>query len=72
MEESSSNKLLYILPLMAGFMWGSEGTFVRWLGAGGFTNINIVSARMVFSVVIMFLWILIYDRSLFKIKLKDI
>ena len=72
MEKSNSNKLLYILPLLAGFMWGSEGTFVRWLGAGGFTNINIVSARMVFSVVIMFLWILIYDRSLFKIKLKDI
>ena len=71
-EKSSSNKLLYILPLLAGFMWGSEGTFVRWLGSAGFANINIVSVRMVFSVIIMFLWILIYDRSLFKIKLKDI
>lgn len=58
--------------LLAGVLWGSMGLFVRGLNADNLASLEIVEIRTLFSSIIMGLFLLFYDRSLFKIRLKDI
>lgn len=60
------------LILLAGILWGSMGLFVRPLNAKGLSSWDIVFIRAFLTMVFMAVFILIKDRSLFKIKLKDI
>ncbi len=61
-----------MLILLAGILWGSMGLFVRGLNADGLTSLSIVEVRVLFAVMILGLFLLIYDRKLFRIRLKDI
>ena len=65
-------KFLLILPVLSGVLWGSAGIFIRGLTAAGMNSLTIVSTRMAVSVVIMLLFILLYDKSLLKIRLRDL
>ena len=65
-------KLSVLLPIFAGACWGMAGVFVRTLNAAGFTVGAIISFRLWISVLILFLAILCIDRSLFRIRLKDL
>lgn len=65
------NKLLILIPVIAGVLWGSVGVFVRVLTNAGFDNVSVLSVRMMFAAVILAVGIAIYDRKLFRIKLKD-
>lgn len=58
--------------VLAGIMWGSMGLFVRGLNADGLESLDIVEIRVLVSSIIMGLFLLFYDRSLFMIKLKDV
>lgn len=58
--------------LLAGILWGSMGLFVRGLNANNMESLEIVEIRSIFSAIIMGLFLLFYDKSLFKIKLKDL
>ena len=58
--------------VLAGIMWGSMGLFVRGLNADGLESLDIVEIRVLVSSIIMGLFLVFYDRSLFRIKLKDI
>lgn len=60
------------LILLAGILWGSMGLFVRPLNAKGLSSWDIVFVRAFLTMVFMAVLILVKDRSLFKIKLKDI
>ena len=60
------------LILLAGILWGSMGLFVRPLNAKGLSSWDIVFIRAFLTMVFMAVFILVKDRSLFKIKLKDI
>lgn len=60
------------LIISAAVLWGMMGIFVRTLNGYGFSSMQIVAVRVIFAAVLMGIVLLIKDRSLFKIKLKDI
>ena len=64
-------KLLLILPIIAGAMWGSGGVFVRELANSGFNSVTIFSTCIIVSAIILFFYLLIFNRDAFKIKIKD-
>ena len=65
-------QLLYLMPIVSGAMWGSAGIFVRKLTALGMNSYTVVSVRVVLAVIILAVWLGIYDKNLLKIKLKDL
>ena len=58
--------------VLAGLLWGCIGLFVRPLNALGLASMDIVFLRVLVTSVVMAVVLLIYDRTLFKIKIKDI
>lgn len=67
------NKQLYwIFPLISGAMFGSVGIFVRKLDSFGMDNYTILSSRVLVATVLLFIGILIFDKSLLKIRLRDL
>lgn len=65
-------QLLYLMPIISGAMWGSAGIFVRKLTELGMNSYTVVSVRVVLAVLILAVWLGIYDRNLLKIKLNDL
>lgn len=61
-----------ILIILAGVLWGATGVFVRYFGSIGFSSLQTVALRVTFTAVVTLISLLIYDRKLLKIKLKDI
>ncbi|NLL52861.1 MAG: EamA family transporter [Peptococcaceae bacterium] len=61
-----------LLPLIAGILWGSVGVFVRKLTAFGMSNYTILSTRVLGAAILLFIGILVYNKSLLRIKIKDI
>ena len=60
-----------LLPIIAGICWGIAGVFVRTLSAAGFTVSAIISIRLWISSLILFLAILVIDKSMLRIRMKD-
>jgi drug/metabolite transporter (DMT)-like permease len=58
--------------LTAGILWGCLGIFVRKLNAHGLFSMDVVSLRAMVTCLCMALFLAFYDRTLFKIHLKDI
>ncbi|MBQ6336063.1 MAG: EamA family transporter [Ruminococcus sp.] len=65
-------KLAFLPVLLAGILWGCIGIFVRHYTALGLEPMQTVVIRIVIAAVLFSLFVLIYDRKLFKIKLKDL
>lgn len=65
-------KIAVLLVIVAGTLWGGIGYFVRAFQASGLSSMQIVAIRMVISAVVFTLYALIFNRKLFKIKLKDL
>ena len=65
-------QILYLMPIISGAMWGSAGIFVRKLTELGMNSYTVVSVRVVLAVLILAIWLGIYDKDLLKIKLKDL
>lgn len=65
-------QILYLMPIISGAMWGSAGIFVRKLTELGMNSYTVVSVRVVLAVLILAVWLGIYDRNLLKIKLNDL
>ncbi len=63
---------IQIFPVLSGVFWGSAGIFVRKFEALGFNSISIVELRIIIAVVILLAGILIADKSMLKIQLKDL
>ena len=66
------NKFAVLMPLIAGTCWGASGVFVRTLSAAGFNNITIMTSRAIVGSSLVFLFLFFYDRSLLKIRKRDI
>ena len=62
--------ILYVLS--AGILWGFMGLFVRTLNVHGFYTMEITGLRSLVAMLLMGLFLLFYNRSLFRIKLKDL
>jgi len=60
------------LAILAGFLWGTIGFFVRYLTSLGLSNMTIVACRMAGAVLMMAVCLIIYDRRLLKIRIKDL
>ena len=65
-------KLMLVIPVMSGVLWGSAGIFVRTLSAFGFDNFTIITSRFLLAAVILFVGIMAVDRSMLKVRPKDI
>ena len=62
--------ILYVLT--AGILWGFMGLFVRTLNTHGFYTMEITGLRSLIAMILMGLFLMVYDRSLFRIKWKDL
>lgn len=72
-EASNKNSIQAVIAvLLAGILWGVINIFVRRLSAGGLDALQISLVRMTVSVIIFPLFVLITDRSKFRIRIKDI
>lgn len=69
---NSSKKIAPMQVLIAGTLWGSMGVFVRILGDYGLSSIQIASLRIIFGALIFLSILAVFDRSLLKIKWKDL
>ncbi len=68
----SSSKKGVICILAAGIMWGSIGIFVRSLNELGLQAMQLVFIRALITAVVLLVGVLIYDRNLLKIRLRDL
>ena len=66
------NKKALIAILAAGTFWGFMGLFVRVLNAAGFSSFEVAQARITTGLVIVGIYLLIFNRKLLKIRLRDI
>ena len=66
------NRLVYLLPILTGICFGSIGIFIRFFSEAGFNNMAILSTRNAISALILFLFLLVYDRNLLKCSVRDL
>lgn len=64
-------EIAVLFPIISGGLWGSAGIFIRKLSDFGLNSYTIISSRVLIALIILFIGILILDKSLLKIKLKD-
>ena len=72
MLQNRKYKLGIVSILMAGTLWGSMGIFVRKLAGNGLGSLEIVALRSLGALFMTGAILLIYNRKLFRIKMKDI
>lgn len=70
--EKSFKKITILLPVISGILWGSVGVFVRRLNSYGMDKYTILSTRTFIAVLVLLIGILVYDKSLFKIRIRDL
>ncbi|MBQ0052221.1 MAG: EamA family transporter [Treponema sp.] len=64
---------MYLLcVILAGIFWGAMSIFVRGLNAAGFSSMQIMMVRSIIAVALLSIIMFFKDRSLFRIKLKDL
>ena len=61
-----------VCVLAAGVLWGCISLFVRQLDAYGLSSMDIASVRMFVAALFMFVVVLVKDRNLFRIRLRDL
>lgn len=61
-----------VSTVLAGVLWGVISLFIKPLAAAGFSTLSITLCRALISALILFIFMFIKDKSLFKIELKDI
>lgn len=64
-------KLSYLSILCAAALWGTMGIFVNQMTSFGFTSMQIIFWRALVAAVVLFGVLLIKDRSLLRIRLRD-
>lgn len=65
-------RLMILLPLIAGILWGSVAIFVRTLTAFGMDSWTILFTRVAVASILMGGFLLIKDRSLLRIRIRDL
>ena len=64
-------KMGFFVILLSGALWGTMGFFVRHLIALGLDQIQIIFMKMLIGMICISAFLLVKDRSLLKIRLKD-
>ncbi len=68
----TKTNLYFLLILISASLWGTAGLFVRTVSKYGLEEMQLVLLRALFSAVTIGIALLIKDKSLFKVKLKDL
>lgn len=63
-------KVYFLLPALAGLMFGSSGVFVRTLTENGIDPTTLLFLRFSIAAIVMFCCVFITDKSLFKVNLN--
>ena len=58
--------------LAAGTFWGFMGVFARKLNAAGFGALEVAQARITTGLILVGIYLLIFDRKSLRIRLKDV
>ncbi len=58
--------------LFAGSLWGTIGLFVRGLSGTGLSSLQLVFLRSMVTAALLFLYLLFFQRSALKIRLRDL
>ena len=61
-----------LCTILAGVLWGTISVFLKNLSSSGLSLIQITACRAVFSSFFLFVYFLVKDKNLLKIKVKDI
>lgn len=64
--------MFVLCTVIAGVLWGLISVFIRPLETVGFTTMQVLMVRGLLSSLMLFIFLLIKDRQLLKIRLKDI
>lgn len=72
MEEKEGSKKGVLYVLLSGVLWGTISLFVRRLNALGLDSMQAVFIRVLLSAVIVLVLVLVKDRRLLRIRLRDI
>jgi DME family drug/metabolite transporter len=70
--ESRFRNLAPLLVIMAGACWGVIGVFTKQLASAGFSSMQIVFIRFAAAAVLLWLYLLFFDRDKLKIRFRDI
>lgn len=62
--------VIYIV--LAGILWGTSGIFVHFLAPYGFSSFQMASIRGTVSATCMSLYVLLKDKSIFKVNLRNL
>ncbi|MGE6415193.1 DMT family transporter [Planococcus kocurii] len=65
------NKSAWLLIAIGASLWGVIGVFVTYLYEVGFTPLEVVAVRVLTASIFMVPYVLMKNRKLFKIKVKD-
>lgn len=69
MKNNGTTSALFVI--LAGVLWGLMGIFVRYFNALGLSSMTVVAIRAITTALILGVVLLIKDRRLFRIRLKD-
>lgn len=69
---TNKKNLSFVFIILAGIGWGTSPIFVHYLSPYGFTSQQMTAVRGTISFLCMLAYVLISNRSLFKIKFKDL
>ncbi len=62
----------FIYIILAGVLWGTSGIFSHYLSPYGFTALHITAMRGLVSLLGVLIYALLRDRTLFKVKPKEL
>ena len=65
-------KQAFIYIIIAGMLWGTSGLFVHYLSPFGFSAIQMSCVRGIISFICMAVYVLLKDRSLFRVSVVEI
>lgn len=71
-KKAASVRIALLMTLLAGIGWGCIGLFVRRLNVLGFSSLEICAIRNVITLCLLFVLLMVTDRSLLKIRPADI
>lgn len=61
-----------VSTILAGILWGIISIFIKNLSLQGFSSLQIMLFRAIISAIILLIYLLIKNKNLLKIKIKDI
>ncbi len=70
MKRSKYIGIIYVL--IAGLLWGAMGVYVKYFTSLGLSSVDTALVRIGSAAILMLLYIFVKDKSLLKIKLRDL